>query len=381
MRFQSSTSYGHVIDIRSESGTATGRPLQDELLDSLRGGDAVQSVSDGCQPPIEWSRSIPTSVLYEGRGIDLYENITRDPAYYLYRDEFSIFQRYSQDIATALLRPVNAREAKSLIKPESSEDTHLILVDLVLTKYRRRVDIQHEQLQRRIDQLVRQRPEFSRGHVDTSSPMKLKSSISAQGICGSYYDAMGYLASGGLVDETPELKHHGGPFRKCLMWLGSSFTNMKPTEAARFLRQFTRNGVLQPGDLMLVGIDRCRQVDKVMAAYSVSSPSWQRYVQNGMRNAAEILQEESLVGDWEYVARWDAAEGRHVRFAKSTRPRALQSRETAIPEGEHVFLAQSYKYTRADATSVFEAAGLQLLDEWVNADDDCSLFLLENHRD
>lgn len=37
-------------------------------------------------------------ILYEGIGIDLYEAITRDPAYYLYNEELSIFRKYSQDI-------------------------------------------------------------------------------------------------------------------------------------------------------------------------------------------------------------------------------------------------------------------------------------------
>lgn len=42
-------------------------------------------------------------ILYEGCGIDLYENITRDPSYYLYRDELSIFQEYSDEIVRFIL--------------------------------------------------------------------------------------------------------------------------------------------------------------------------------------------------------------------------------------------------------------------------------------
>lgn len=55
--------YSHpvdVIDIRSDSGTATGRPLKDEVLDSIRGGNSKQSVCEGSESCIEWSRSIPT---------------------------------------------------------------------------------------------------------------------------------------------------------------------------------------------------------------------------------------------------------------------------------------------------------------------------------
>lgn len=37
-------------------------------------------------------------MLYEGQGIRLYEEITHDPQYYLYRDELSVFQKYADDI-------------------------------------------------------------------------------------------------------------------------------------------------------------------------------------------------------------------------------------------------------------------------------------------
>lgn len=106
------------------------------------------------------------------------------------------------------------------------------------------------------------------------------------------------------------------------MWLGSSFTNLGPAQAADFLRQFTtaattsssgtNAAVLQRGDWMLVGIDRCRDVDKVKAAYSDRSVHWQSYGQNGLRNAAKVVGDAALVDDWTYVARWDESRGRHV---------------------------------------------------------------------
>lgn len=96
------------------------------------------------------------------------------------------------------------------------------------------------------------------------------------------------------------------------MWLGSSFTNLKPVQAAKFLRQFTQEGVLQTGDFMLIGIDRCREVEKVTAAYSDTSERWQQYIQNGLYTAAHTVGDASLAEDWTYVARWDAEEGRHL---------------------------------------------------------------------
>lgn len=172
------------------------------------------------------------------------------------------------------------------------------------------MDLQYEQLRSRIEQLRRQRPEVANGRLE-SRPW---SGVSVRGVCGSYYDTIDFLRAGGLVHDTPELKAHEAntQFRKCLMWLGSSFTNLRPVQASRFLWQFTRDGILRPGDFMLIGIDRCRDVDKVTAACSDSSEQWQQYIQNGLRSAAKIVGDASLAEDWTYVARWDAEEGRHV---------------------------------------------------------------------
>jgi uncharacterized SAM-dependent methyltransferase len=172
------------------------------------------------------------------------------------------------------------------------------------------VDLQYEQLQSRIEQLLREKPNLANGRLEVQP----HSGVSVRGVCGSYYDAIEFLRGGGLVDDSSRapMYMHNTQFRKCLMWLGSSFTNLKPVQAAKFLRQFTQEGVLQVGDFMLVGIDRCRDVGKVTAAYSDTSERWQQYIQNGLYTAAQTVGDESLAEDWTYVARWDAEEGRHL---------------------------------------------------------------------
>ncbi|QMW46651.1 hypothetical protein G4B11_010106, partial [Aspergillus flavus] len=236
------------------------------------------------------------------------------------------------------------------------------------------VDLQYEQLQSRIEQLLREKPDLVNGRLEGQP----HSGVSVRGVCGSYYDTIRFLRDGGLVDNssgTP-IYLHNTQFRKCLMWLGSSFTNLKPVQAAKFLRQFTQEGVLQTGDFMLIGIDRCREVEKVTAAYSDTSERWQQYIQNGLYTAAHTVGDASLAEDWTYVARWDAEEGRHLRFVRSDRHRTVLP-DIEISAGEHVLLAQSYKYTRQDALAVFDLSGLTVRYEWVNQPDDCSLFLLE----
>ncbi|KAB8266631.1 histidine-specific methyltransferase [Aspergillus minisclerotigenes] len=371
-----------VIDIRSSCGTATGKSMKEEILDSIRGGGDKHCVVEESGGLIEWSSSIPTGILYEGCGIDLYEHITRDASYYLYRDELSIFQEYSHEIAMLLLGTAATRKGtKRISSSRHAKNIHLSLVDLGknifagLSMIRAfSVDLQYEQLQSRIEQVLREKPDLVNGRLEGQP----HSGVSVRGVCGSYYDTIQFLRDGGLVDNSSRtpIYLHNTQFRKCLMWLGSSFTNLKPVQAAKFLRQFTQEGVLQTGDFMLIGIDRCQEVEKVTAAYSDTSERWQQYIQNGLYTAAHTVGDGSLAEDWTYVARWDAEEGRHLRFVRSDRHRTVLP-DIEISAGEHVLLAQSYKYTRQDALAVFDLSGLTVRYEWVNQPDDCSLFLLE----
>lgn len=49
-----------VIDIRSSSGSGTGKTLKEDVLDSLQGGDNKNFVVEESGTSIEWTRSIPT---------------------------------------------------------------------------------------------------------------------------------------------------------------------------------------------------------------------------------------------------------------------------------------------------------------------------------
>jgi hypothetical protein len=49
-----------VIDIRSSCGTATGKTMKEEILDSIRGSDDKFCVIEESGGLIEWSRFIPT---------------------------------------------------------------------------------------------------------------------------------------------------------------------------------------------------------------------------------------------------------------------------------------------------------------------------------
>lgn len=100
------------------------------------------------------------------------------------------------------------------------------------------------------------------------------------------------------------------------MWLGSSITNMEPSKAVILLRNFA-TAALQANDTLLVGVDHCRDINKIKSAYSESSEQWKAYVKNGIRNAGVVLGRDAAhltagAENWELVTRWDAENGRHM---------------------------------------------------------------------
>jgi uncharacterized SAM-dependent methyltransferase len=96
---------------------------------------------------------------------------------------------------------------------------------------------------------------------------------------------------------------------------------LEPTKAADFLRDYVSNGMMVPGDCMIIGLDRCQDVSKVKLAYSEKSAEWQKYIRNAMSSAGRILggdaaQAMAAEDQWDYVSRWDSQESRHMVCAK-----------------------------------------------------------------
>lgn len=113
--------------------------------------------------------------------------------------------------------------------------------------------------------------------------------------------------------------------RKCLLWLGSSFTNLQPQDAAKFLAEYIADGMMRQADTMIIGLDKCQDVGKVKLAYSEEDPTWQKYISNAMASAGRILGGEaarlmSTEGQWEYVSRWNRDESSHMVSSRASLP-------------------------------------------------------------
>ena len=78
-----------ILDIRARRAPASGDSIRDQIISGL-------SQSVGC-------KSLPTLLLYDERGLRLYDAITTDaPEYYLFPAEEQILKTHGADIARTM---------------------------------------------------------------------------------------------------------------------------------------------------------------------------------------------------------------------------------------------------------------------------------------
>ena len=93
--------------------------------------------------------------------------------------------------------------------------------------------------------------------------------------------------------------------------IGSSIGNYERAEAADFLRTFSRT--LSHRDLMVVGLDACQDMEKVLRAYNDPAGTTHRFILNGLHHANRLLGEK--VFDTKHFAvegRYDESTSRYL---------------------------------------------------------------------
>jgi EasF-like predicted methyltransferase len=171
--------------------------------------------------------------------------------------------------------------------------------------------------------------------------------VKCYGLYGTYDDGLEWL-------KTPE--NRSKP--KCVLTLGSSIGNFTRDESAEFLGSFASN-VLQPenGDLMLVGLDACKNPEKVWKAYNDPEGITEAFITNGLLHANNLLGKVYFrLGDWKYVGEYNEDAGRHQAFYVPVRD--VNIRNIKIKAGERVRIEESYKYSIAESARLWDASGL-----------------------
>lgn len=143
--------------------------------------------------------------------------------------------------------------------------------------------------------------------------------------------------------------------------------NFSPPDAADFLGGFSK--LLGPSDFLLVGLDACKNPEKVFRAYNDSKGITRKFYENGLLHANRVLGFKAFKADeWEILTDYDNREGRHQAFYVSKVDVIING--IKIRKGEKLIFEEAWKYGRNERDQLWRNANLISQVEFGNSTDD-----------
>lgn len=287
-------------------------------------------------------KELPTIWLYDERGSQLYEEITRLPEYYLPRREREILRARSSEIAART-------EAVTLVElgAGNASRTRLLLDALAPTLERFvPLDVSEDFLHATAEAVA---AEYPRILVDA--------------VVGDFERDLEALPSGG-----PRL----------IALLGSTIGNFDPAQRRRFLSAAADS--LSDRDAFLVGLDLVKDVARLEAAYNDPRGVTEGFVRNALTAVNRELDATFDQSRFVYDAHWDAEHewmdiGFRARYAHTVRVRAIEL-SVEFTADEPLRVEVSSKFRRDAFELEAHDAGLCVDTWWTDRAGDFAVALL-----
>jgi dimethylhistidine N-methyltransferase len=281
-------------------------------------------------------RTLSPKYFYDEAGSALFEEITRQPEYYLTRTEASILRRCAPSISELVGRDVSLVELGS----GSSAKTRILLESL-LQRYRRLrylpIDISESILHETASELDRRYP-----------------ALEVTPIASPY--------ESGLSRASVLVGEEEGTGSMLVLFLGSSIGNMEPQESVDFLARVRSK--LGGSDRLLVGFDLVKDDAVLDAAYNDAAGVTARFNLNLLARINRELGADFDRDRFSHRA-FFSRERRRIEMHLVSRARQeigvrALGRAFSFDPGETIHTENSYKYTLADIERLASGAGLSV---------------------
>ncbi|KAL8907004.1 MAG: hypothetical protein Q9207_001690 [Kuettlingeria erythrocarpa] len=299
------------------------------MIEDIRHNDIgpsiLDQIHDGLHPQLGGEKKLPTLLLYDERGLQLFEEISYLDEYYLTNAEIGLLREHAISLATMIpeeciileLGSGNLRKVRILLDA-------LELAGKTVDYYA--LDLSESEL-----------------HRTLSAVPKHYQHVRCRGLLGTYDDGLDWL-------KRPKNAHR----RKWILSLGSSIGNFGRQEAASFLQGFA--DTLQEDDALLVGLDACQDKDKVYHAYNDHVGKTHEFVLNGLLHANRLLGKDVFkLKDWKVIGEYDRTTGRHQAFYSPLKDLVIDG--AYIGAAEKVRIEESYKYSPTQRNELWSRAG------------------------
>lgn len=288
-------------------------------------------------------KSISSKYLYDERGSELFQEITRLKEYYLTEAEESIFEKRSAEIVSK----ISSQEIDVVeLGVGDGHKTKLLLNELMRQGKRIRfygVDISKEAL-RQFEKNIKKGP-----------------SVEVFAVHGEYSPGLAYARS--RSDR-----------QMLVLFLGSNIGNFLPEARSRFLKEVRSK--LHPGDLFLTGFDLKKHIPTLMKAYDDSRGVTAKFNLNLLERMNRELGANFNLKKFSHHAMYNPVLGAMESHLISLEEQDVFVEEFGksfrFDEFEPIHLEYSFKFTKKEIEEMAESAGFLTLQHFY---DDQNLYL------
>ena len=294
--------------------------IAERISSTPESDDFSVSVFEGLSRP---SKSLPCRFFYDATGNALFEEITRQPEYYLTRAEVTILAANVGQILEEALDDMVLIEFGS----GSSIKTEILIEQMRRLRAYLPIDVSESAL--------------------TDAASRLTSRFSGLDVRPLVAD---FSKSVKLV---PDLEANP----KLGFFPGSTIGNFGPTEAIRLLRAM--RGTLSPSGRLIVGVDLKKDVRRLLAAYNDAKGVTAAFNLNLLARINRELGGDFNLLAFRHEAIYEPIEGRVVMRLVSLKDQSVRVAESRFHfrAGEMIHTEDAYKYTIEQFLEIARLAG------------------------
>jgi dimethylhistidine N-methyltransferase len=275
--------------------------------------------------------AIPARWLYDRRGSELFDEITRLPSYYPTRTETAIFHE--------IMPEIDARVPKGAVVVEfgaGSQTKTPILLEAIAPAAYVPVDISGDYLEHSARELQERFP-----------------SVEVIPVVADF--ARPFTLPGG-IERLPKLG----------FFPGSTIGNFVPWSATDLLRQF--RALLGPGSQLLIGMDRVKSVTRLIEAYDDPQGVTAEFTLNLLARINRELDGDIPVDAFRHEARWNDILSRIEIHLMATRDVAFSvaGQNFSFAAGSGIHVENSHKYGARGGRVLMLAGGWTPIVEWTD---------------
>lgn len=288
--------------------------------------------------------AIPARWLYDRAGSELFEQITQLPEYYPTRTETGLLERYCGEVAKLGER---GRAIVEFGSGSSTKTPHLL--SAVDTAAYVPIDISGDFLAYSSAELQKQFPELPIHALEA--------------------DFMNRLDLPEDVADMPKLG----------FFPGSTIGNMIARTSVDLLRSM--RGTLGVGSQLLIGFDRIKDEEVLVAAYDDSAGVTAQFSLNLLHRINSEMDGTIAVDQFRHIAIWNDLYARIEIYleAQADIEFTIEGRSYLMTKGQRLHVENSHKYGLRDARLMLRSGGWSPIAEWSDEQDYFTLILAEAH--